>query len=83
MSNTPQKAIMRFKEGDDFIQKFRTGLSSGKLKVERIGIFEVRKVAEREGVNIADGKRITIPAHKKIVFRPTKKLRDLSQTYGN
>ena len=58
---------------------------SGKVKVAGLGIFEIRSVKERKGYGIGtDGsKPIIIPAHKKIAFRPTKKIKELIQTYGD
>lgn len=83
MSNTKQRVILKFKD-DAFVEQLeKLLLSSGKVKVGGLGIFEIREVKAREGYNVGSGDRITIPAHKKVVFRPTKKLRDSIQTYGN
>jgi nucleoid DNA-binding protein len=82
MSNTKQKVIIKFKD-DAFVEQLeRVLLSSGKVKVGGLGIFEIRAVKAREGYNVGSGERITIPAHNKIVFRPTKSLRDAVQEYN-
>jgi nucleoid DNA-binding protein len=41
----------------------------GVLSITDFGRFEVRQVAERNGVNPATQEKITIPAHDRIVFR--------------
>jgi len=81
MTNIKQKVILKFKD-DAFVEQVeKLMLSSGKVKIGGFGIFEIRQVKEREGYNVGSGERITIPAHNKIVFRPTKKLRDAIQAY--
>lgn len=85
MSNIKQKVILKFKD-DAFVNKLTELLNkTGKVKVGGLGIFEIREVKERKGYGIGtDGsKPITIPAHKKIAFRPTKKLKELIQNYGD
>lgn len=83
MSNTKQRVIMKFKD-DAFVEQLeKLLLSSGKVKVGGLGIFEIREVDAREGFSVNTGKRITFPAHKKILFRPTKGLRDAIQAYGS
>ena len=57
-------------------------LKTGKVKVGGLGIFEIREVVEREGYSVKDGTRITVPAYKKVVFRPTVKFKELVQSYG-
>ena len=56
-------------------------LKAGKVKVVGLGIFKVRKVAAREGYNVNDGSRISVPSFNKVAFRPTKQLKDLIQDY--
>lgn len=81
MSNTKQRVILKFKD-DQFVERLEhLLLQAGKVKVTGLGIFEVRKVAEREGYNVGTGERITIPAHNKVVFRPAKGLREAIQSY--
>jgi nucleoid DNA-binding protein/nucleoid-associated protein YgaU len=42
-----------------------------------LGIFKLHNVPERPGRNIQTGEAITIPAHRKVMFKPEKKLREL------
>jgi nucleoid DNA-binding protein len=85
MSNVRQRVILKFKD-EAFVTKLTELLSkTGKVKISGLGIFEIREVKERKGYGIGtDGsKPIIIPAHKKIAFRPTKKIRNLIQSYGD
>lgn len=83
MTNIKQKVILRFKD-DAFAEQLKSLLAkSGKVKVGGLGIFEIRPVAARKGYNVSNGKEIIIANHNKIVFRPTKKFRDMIQTYGS
>lgn len=82
MVNRRQKVILEFKD-DVFVQQLSSLLlKTGKVKVAGLGIFEVREIAEREGYSVHDGKRIVVPAYKKLAFTPTKKLKELMQSYG-
>jgi DNA-binding protein HU-beta len=81
MSNKRQKVILKFKD-DAFVNQLASLLmKAGKVKVAGLGIFEIKEVSEREGYSIADGSRITIPAHKKLGFRPAKQLKDVIQDH--
>ena len=46
------------------------------VTIKGFGIFKVVEVAERKGRNPQTGDEITIPAHKKIVFKPSKQFKD-------
>jgi nucleoid DNA-binding protein len=79
--NKKQKVVLKFKD-DSFVNQLMSLLMrTGKVKIVGLGIFEIKKIAEREGYSVNDGKRIIIPAHSKIAFRPTKKLKDSIQEY--
>lgn len=79
--NKKQKAILKFSD-DAFVKQLSDLLRrAGKVKVQGLGIFEIREVAPREGYSIHDGKRIIIDGHKKIAFRPTKSLKEEIQEY--
>lgn len=80
--NKKQKSIIRFNDNAFVDNLEKLLMKHGKVKVSGLGIFEVREVAEREGYNVADGGRIMVPAHNRIAFRPTKRLRDNIQEYG-
>ena len=82
MANIKQRVILKFKD-DSFVEQLHTILlSSGKVKVGGLGIFSIHPVKERDGYNIGTGKRMLIPAHNKVMFRPTARLRESAQTYG-
>lgn len=50
--------------------------NSGKATITNFGSFRVKDVAAREGKNPQTGESILIPAHKKVTFRPYKKLKE-------
>ena len=83
MANIKQKAIMKFKD-DSFSEKFRAiVMKTGKVKINGMGIFEIRRMKERHGYGIYYKDRIVLPPFNKIVFRPTIQLRNLIQEYAN
>jgi DNA-binding protein HU-beta len=47
-----------------------------KIRINGLGIFQVRSRAARMGRNPATGEQIQIKASKKIAFRPAKELKD-------
>ena len=52
-------------------------LRDSNVHLNGLGIFKLHAVAERPGRNIQTGERITIPAHRKVLFKPEKHLREL------
>lgn len=88
MSNIKQKAILghyvdketgkKYTSIDDILRTLGT---TGQIKVPDLGIFQIKNVKARLGYNIATGRKITVPAHNKIVFRPTQSLKDSIQKY--
>lgn len=55
-------------------------INAGKVKIKNFGIFEVRTIKQRETYNVGSGKgMVTVPEHKKIVFRPTIKFKQSVQ----
>ncbi|MDX1502629.1 MAG: HU family DNA-binding protein [Thermoanaerobaculia bacterium] len=46
------------------------------IKIQNFGVFEVRRRQGRTGVNPANGRKIFIPPHKGLSFRPAPKLKD-------
>lgn len=83
MGNIKQKVIMKFKD-DSFVQQLQSLLMErGKVKVNGLGVFEIKRVAARKGWNVgAGGGEILIDAHNRIAFRATKSLREAIQRYG-
>lgn len=47
-----------------------------KVMVTNFGTFEVVDRAPRRGINPASGERITIAAHRSVVFHPAPRMRD-------
>lgn len=47
-----------------------------KVQLIGFGTFEVKDRAEREGTNPRTGATIVIPAHKAVIFRPGKTLKE-------
>ena len=81
MSNKKQKVTMRFKNDAFVTQLSDLLMKAGKVKIVGLGIFEIKKVAAREGYSVANGERITIKEHNKVTFRPTVKLKENIQSY--
>lgn len=82
MSNIKQKVILKLKN-DDFTNQLQELLvQAGKVKVSGLGIFEIKRINEREGYGVYEKKMITIPAHNKLVFRMSKTLRRAIQEHG-
>jgi len=79
--NIKQKVVLKFKDDSFVTQLMSLLMRTGKVKIVGLGIFELKRIAEREGYSVNDGKRIKISAHNKIAFRPTKKLKDSIQEY--
>ena len=46
------------------------------VTIQGFGTFKTVAVAERKGRNPQTGAEITIPAHKKIVFKPSKQFKN-------
>ena len=60
-----------------FVQTFADHLTKGtKIRINGLGIFQVRSRAARLGRNPATGEQIQIKASKKIAFRPAKELKE-------
>lgn len=61
----------------DFLETVETAVSEGKkLKLDKLGILEVKERAARMGRNPRTGEAMEIAASKKIAFRPAKSLKD-------
>lgn len=61
----------------DFIAGIESTLAEGgKLKLDKIGILEVKDRAARVGRNPQTGESIQIPASRKVAFRASKSLKD-------
>ena len=61
----------------EFVQTFAEYLTRGtKVRINGLGIFQVRTRAARLGRNPATGEQIQIKASKKIAFRPAKELKE-------
>ena len=61
----------------EFVQTFAEHLTKGtKIRINGLGIFQVRSRAARLGRNPATGEQIEIKASKKIAFRPAKELKE-------
>jgi len=50
--------------------------NEGKASITNFGSFELKEVAQRTGINPQTGEEITIPAHKKVSFKPFKALEE-------
>ena len=66
----------------DFLNTLENNVALGKkLRIDRIGILQVKDRAARMGRNPQTGEEIRIPASKKIAFRAAKSLKE--QVSGN
>jgi DNA-binding protein HU-beta len=62
---------------EDFVSMMGKHLKKGeKIRVNGLGIFQVRKRPARMGRNPATGEQIKIKPSKKIAFRAAKELKD-------
>lgn len=52
------------------------------VKIQNFGVLEVNDRKGRRGVDPITGKRIYIPPHKGLSFRPASKLKDVMQKKG-
>lgn len=60
-----------------FLSILETEIASGKkLRIDKIGILQVKDRAPRMGRNPQTGEEIKIPASKKISFRASKSLKE-------
>ena len=66
----------------EVIQEFLTMIEAeitgkgSKVRIDRVGILQVKNRAARKGRNPQTGEEISIPASKKIAFRAAKSLKD-------
>jgi len=67
----------------DFLGTLETEITSGKkLRLDKIGILQVKERAPRMGRNPQTGEEIKIPASKKIAFRAAKSLKEQVISWG-
>jgi DNA-binding protein HU-beta len=60
-----------------FLQAIESEIISGKkARIDKLGVLFAKERASRKGRNPQTGEEITIPASKKVAFRPAKSLRD-------
>ncbi len=58
----------------------KTNLLEGRpVKIQNFGVFEIAARKGRAGVNPVTGRRIFIPAHRSLQFRPAPRLKDAVQ----
>lgn len=67
------------KQSEDFIKEFfslisRTLSDGEQVKIREFGVFKTIVVEARESVNVSTGERHLIPAHRKVVFVPSKEM---------
>ena len=71
----PQSSITSVVEG--LVSGLESVLKEGKsVTIPKLGTFDARKTKEREGRNPATGATITIPAGKKVGFKPATSLKE-------
>lgn len=79
--NKKQRVILKFHD-DNFIEQLeKLLLLTGKVKVTGLGVFEIRHINARQSYNISNGKSIIIPRHNRIMFKPTKLLKEAIQKH--
>ena len=75
MANIPQRKILNIPL--ELCAEIRDALSEhGKVKVNGLGIFELRRIGERLGRNPVSGKVEMMKAYTKIKFRATHSLKE-------
>ena len=72
MSKKDSQAVL-----DDLVSRITKHLKKGiRIRLNGLGILQVRKRAARMGRNPATGEAIKIKASKKVAFRPSKELKE-------
>lgn len=82
MANTKQKTIIRFKDSAFPDQLRDLLLQSGKVKVQGVGVFTLKRFPPKTAYNVKKLKYYTRPAYVKVSFKPTISLKDEAQKYG-
>mgnify|MGYP003571273147 CR=1 FL=1 len=82
------KVAKKLSAGTEIIPKFETFFNNifdtiveevaagNRIEIYGVGQFKPVGVAERKGRNPQTGEEITIPAHKKVVFSPSKRFKE-------
>ena len=71
----PKKQAQLIMEG--IVERLATHLKNGvRIRMNGLGILEVKNRAARKGRNPATGATIEIAASKKVAFRPAKELKE-------
>lgn len=81
MANKTQKVILKFRDDNFTEQLEKLLLHTGRVKVTNLGVFEIRSINARNSYNVGKGGTIVIPKHNKLVFKPTKVLKEIIQKY--
>jgi len=70
---------------DAIFDTVKTTLSDGRsVRIRNFGVFEVTERSGRTGVNPASGKKMFIPPHTGLSFRPARNLKEvLTDDEGN
>lgn len=69
------------KQSEDFIKEFFGLISSSlvegeQIKIKSLGVFKTVQVGARKSVSVSTGEESLIPAHRKVVFTPSKEIAD-------
>lgn len=67
------------KQSEDFIKEFFGLISSSlvegeQIKIKSLGVFKTVQVGARKSVSVSTGEESLIPAHRKVVFTPSKEI---------
>lgn len=67
------------KQSEDFIKEFFNTVASvldegEQIKIKSFGVFKTVSVGARKSVNVSTGEENQIPAHRKVVFTPSKEI---------
>jgi nucleoid DNA-binding protein len=81
MANVKQKAKIRFKSKEVEESILEMLLANGKVKVGKLGIFEIRRTKPRRGFNISTGTIHTVPEYNRLSFTPSKTFKREIQKY--
>lgn len=70
------------KQSEDFIKELLAVISEAltegeQVKIKDFGVFKTIPVEARKSVNVSTGEEHEIPAHRKVVFVPSKEIADL------
>jgi len=80
-NNIKNKSIMKFTNNAFIASLYADLLKYGRVKVTGLGVFQLKKVKSRGGYDMQTQKKITLPEHTRISFKPTLSLKNIASQW--